>query len=105
DTGSKLGIPTEPGSVRNARSASLDLDSVYGAGPSGSPQLYDPADPTKLKVGYGGAFEDLPREGGGGAVVADPRNDENLIIAGLHAAFLLFHNRVVDVVREDQPRA
>ena len=36
DTSSKLGVPAEPSSVRNARSPSLDLDSVYGAGPSGS---------------------------------------------------------------------
>ena len=33
----------------------------------------------------------------GTAIIADPRNDENLIIAGLHAAFLLFHNRAVDL--------
>jgi Animal haem peroxidase len=105
DTSSKLGVPTEPSSVRNARSPSLDLDSVYGAGPSGSAQLYDPADTAKLKVGSGGAFEDLPRAGDGSAIIADPRNDENLIIAGLHAAFLLFHNHAVDVVRADQPRA
>ena len=35
----------------------------------------------------------------GVAIIADPRNDENLMIAGLHAAFLLFHNRVVDRLR------
>ena len=105
DTGSKLGVPAEPASVRNARSPSLDLDSVYGSGPSGSPQLYDPADTAKLKVGYGGAFEDLPRDGKGVALIGDPRNDEHLIIAGLHAAFLRFHNEAVDVVRSEQPRA
>jgi len=105
DTSSKLGVPTEPASVRNARSPSLDLDSVYGAGPSGAPQLYDPVDSAKLKLGYGGAFEDLPRAGDLSALIGDPRNDENLIIAGLHAAFLLFHNRAVDVVRADQPSA
>jgi hypothetical protein len=105
DTSSKLGVPTEPASVRNARSPSLDLDSVYGGGPSGSPQLYDPTDTAKLRLGYGGAFEDLPRAADDRAIIGDPRNDENLIIAGLHSAFLLFHNHAVDVVREDQPRA
>jgi hypothetical protein len=105
DTSSKLGVPTEPSNVRNARSPSLDLDSVYGAGPSGSAQLYDPADVAKLKVGFGGAFEDLPRGGDGRATIGDPRNDENLIIAGLHAGFLLFHNHAVDLVRADQNRA
>jgi Animal haem peroxidase len=105
DTSSKLGVPTEPGSVRNARAPSLDLDSLYGAGPSGSPQLYDAADGAKLTLGYGGAFEDLPRASDRRALIGDPRNDENLVIAGLHAAFLLFHNRAVDFVRADQPRA
>jgi hypothetical protein len=35
------------------------------------------------------------------ALVGDPRNDENIMIAGLHAAFLKFHNRAVDHVRAD----
>ena len=43
----------------------------------------------KFKIGFGGLFEDLPRRGRDNtAIIADPRNDENLIIAGLHAAFL-----------------
>ena len=66
-----------------------------------NPQLYDPADRAKFKVEHGGQFEDLPREAGGRAIIADPRNDENLMIAGLQAAFLLFHNRVVEKLRED----
>jgi hypothetical protein len=33
------------------------------------------------------------------ALIGDPRNDENLIIGGLHAAVLKFHNHVVDYVR------
>jgi hypothetical protein len=33
------------------------------------------------------------------AVIGDPRNDENLIVGGLHTAFLKFHNHVVDYVR------
>ncbi len=32
----------------------------------------------------------------GTAIVADPRNDENLMIAGLHCAFVRFHNNAVD---------
>ena len=35
------------------------------------------------------------------ALIGDPRNDENIMIAGLHAAFLKFHNRAVDHVRAD----
>ena len=62
-------------------------------------ELYDPADHVKLKLESGGLFEDLPRRADGTAIVGDPRNDENLIIAGLHCAFLRFHNRAVDHVR------
>jgi hypothetical protein len=39
------------------------------------------------------------------AIIGDPRNDENLIISGLQAAFLLFHNRAVDLVRRESRRA
>jgi hypothetical protein len=77
----------------------LDLDSVYGAGPVAQQDLYDPSDHIKLKVETGGPFEDLPRRADAAAIIGDPRNDEHLIIAGLHGAFLLFHNRAVDHVR------
>ena len=103
DTSSRLGEPTNPRTVPNARRPYLDLDSVYGDGPVGSPLLYEPTDRAKLRIETGGLFEDLPRDGSGRAIIADPRNDENLIIAGLHAAFLLFHNRAVDLVRRDHP--
>ena len=59
----------------------------------------------KFKIGFGGLFEDLPRTANGTAIIADPRNDENLIIAGLHAAFLLFHNKAVEYVEERDRRA
>ena len=100
DTASPLGKPTDPRARSpNGRTPSFDLDSVYGAGPVGSPQLYDPADRAKLKVESGGLFEDLPRMADGTAIIGDPRNDENVMIAGLQAAFLLFHNNVVDRLR------
>jgi hypothetical protein len=100
DATSRLGVPTPPERSANRRSPALDLDSVYGGGPDVSPQLYDPADRVKFKVETGGQFEDLPRTSDGIAIIADPRNDENLMIAGLQVAFLLFHNRVVDALRE-----
>jgi hypothetical protein len=103
DTTSPLGVPAPPEQTVNARTPSFDLDSLYGAGPSGSAQLYNPADPAKLRIESGGLFEDLPRNATGTAIIADPRNDENLIIAGLHAAFILFHNNAVDFVRSRNP--
>ncbi len=105
DATSPLGQPTDPTTSRNSRTAAFDLDSAYGLGPVGSPQLYDQTDPAKFIIGFGGLFEDLPRQmdlGGTSdptAVISDPRNDENMMVAGLHAAFLKFHNRVVDHVR------
>jgi hypothetical protein len=101
DTTSRLGRPTNPRTAPNARHPYFDLDSVYGDGPAGSPLLYDPADRAKFRLESGGLFEDLPRDGSGAAIIADPRNDENVIIAGLHMAFLRFHNHVVDIVRRD----
>src|SRR5207244_3081097 len=82
---------------------SLDLDSVYGAGSVASPQLYDSADRQKLRIGFGGLFEDVPRvdDGTNTAIVADPRNDEQMIISGLQCAFILFHNNAVDWAREN----
>jgi heme peroxidase len=102
DTSSTLGTPTEPLTSPNGRTPALDLDSVYGGRPAASPMLYDTAnDPAKLLIGFGGLFEDLPRLADGTAIIADPRNDENLIIAGLHCALILFHNRAVDHARAD----
>ena len=37
------------------------------------------------------------------ALIADARNDENLIIAQLHTAVLRFHNAVVDWVKANEP--
>ena len=99
DASSTLGRPTDPKDAPNFRTQALDLDSVYGAGPVAGQALYDPEDHVKLKVESGGIFEDLPRRADGGAIIGDPRNDEHVIIAGLHSAFLLFHNRAVDYVR------
>ena len=103
DTTSRLGQPANPRSSPNARRPFFDLDSVYGDGPIGSPLLYDGSDRAKLKVESNGPFEDLPRDVNGTALIADPRNDENLVISGLQAAFLLFHNRVVDLIRDEHP--
>jgi hypothetical protein len=108
DTSSKLGVTTDPFTSPNGRTPVLDLDSLYGDGPVGSPALYDSGDRSKLQIGSGGTFadgspgfEDLPRINDGTAIVGDPRNDENLMISGLHCAFIKFHNRQVDVARAD----
>lgn len=100
--------------LRNARTATLDLDNVYG---DLAPR--DPANPAKLQLGtvtaLGGTAKpvlrpagkddhnDLPRtprsadaEQDRRALIGDPRNDENLVVAQLHVAFLRAHNALVD---------
>jgi len=102
DAISPLGVPTAPEATRNTRVPVLDLDSVYGGGPAVSPQLYNLDDRAKLRIESGGLFEDLPRNANGSALIGDPRNDENIIIAGIHAAFILFHNKLVDLARAER---
>jgi hypothetical protein len=103
DTTSRLGVTTDPAVSPNSRTPSLDLDSVYGEGPVASPQLYDQADHDKLRIGFGGRFEDLSRmdDGTSTAIIPDPRNDEHVIIAGLQCAFVLFHNNAVEWARDN----
>lgn len=86
--------------LQNFRKPWLDLECVYGAGPVGQPYLYDVHDPDKLLIGSGLAADDLPRNQQGLALVGDARNDTHLFISQLHLAFLHFHNRVVDRIRE-----
>jgi hypothetical protein len=73
----------------NVRNAKLDLDSVYGPG-----SVRDTVNPDKMLIGPDGG--DLPRGPDGRALIADSRNDENMIIAQIHLAFLKFHNAMVD---------
>jgi hypothetical protein len=94
-----LTTPIDPFTLQNFRTPVFDLDSVYGAGPQGSPQLYEP-DGVHLKLGTpltGSSTDhgavDLPRDTTTGqALLGDPRNDENRIVAQLHSIFLRFHN-------------
>jgi hypothetical protein len=87
----------DPKALTLFRTPRYDLDSVYGGGPQARPELYDPQNPAKLRLGGGtGMPDDLPRARSGRAVIGDARNDENLIIAQIHTAFLKFHNRLVD---------
>jgi Animal haem peroxidase len=102
DATSQLGVPTDPEQTRNTRVPALDLDAVYGGGPSVSPQLYQSDDRAKLRIESGGLFEDVPRNADGSAIIADPRNDENVVISGLQAAFIKFHDNVVDLVRSER---
>ena len=100
--------------LRNTRTATLDLDSVYG-----NPAPRDPNNGAKMRIGVVASLgdrpppfsrppgklddNDLPREPRSSntlhdraALIGDPRNDENTIVAQLHLAFLKAHNALVD---------
>jgi len=110
------GTDVSPADLILARSPTLDLDSLYGAGPGnpGSAKFYE-SDGLHLKVGDADGTPshgfDLPRKGSGPpknarvAVIPDPRNDENLAVAQTHAAMIRFHNRVVDTLPSSVPAA
>lgn len=123
DVSSTLDAETDANTINNMRSPSLDLDSVYGGGPGLDPFLYvfpSSGPPTAIKfqvgtnraAGPGGPSStgaaggmsaqtnwDVPRiPGSNTAVIGDPRNDENLIVAQYHHAMLRFHNAVVDLL-------
>lgn len=117
-TESQLGQDVNLDELTQGRSPALDLDSVYGRGPRDKDdQAFYAQDGVKLKAGTTTPvpfpdegtnipFEgfDLPRRGGTAGTAADrrlplipdARNDENLVVAQTHLAFIRFHNRVVD---------
>jgi Animal haem peroxidase len=111
-----LGSNVTPAAMLQARSPSLDLDSLYGAGPLDpeSAKFYE-ADGLHMKMGktVGPAKNgfDLPRGAGNTvakkrkAIIPDPRNDENLAVAQTHLAMIRFHNRVVDTQLGGVPAA
>ena len=100
DPTSQLQKLNDPLALVNFRTPRLDLDSIYGSGPADQPFLYEWTDPRDRGVKLLDVFDDLPRNAQGRALIGDPRNDENLILAQLHLLFIRFHNRVVEHVRE-----
>lgn len=100
----------DPVGETNFRTPQLELDNLYATGPSGDadPQLFDRLNRGKFLIGStgpggagdphvkGGLAFDLPRNAQGIALIGDARNDENLLVAQTHLAFLKFHNAVFD---------
>jgi Animal haem peroxidase len=94
---SALRAHTNTAELRNARSPRLNLESLYGDGPTGHPFLYQRDDPAKFLLGLDGA--DLQRNAEGIAMIGDPRNDSHMLISQLHLAMLKAHNAFVDESR------
>ena len=116
DPRSPLLEQSHPRKTTNFRTAAFDLDSLYGEGPQGSPELYDlssgeikmkvEAIPGSELVSRKGAIRfDLPRDPHNTAILGDSRNDEHVILAQFHLAMLRFHNAVIDHLRADPAHA
>src|SRR5262249_3124328 len=106
DPASSLQRQNDPDALVDYRTPRLDLDSLYGRGPADQPYMYDGV---KFRLGrpllesdQPAKARDLPRfadphlPGPKRALIGDKRNDENVIVAQLHAAMLQFHNKMVD---------
>jgi Animal haem peroxidase len=109
-----LPLATIRNDLKNLRTATLELDSLYGPpAPRAFPNLnkmligrvtsLEGTEKPSLRPSGKGDDNDLPRKPRSpdfahdrAARIGDPRNDENLIIAQLHLAFLKAHNRLVD---------
>lgn len=96
----------DPDAISNFRTAALDLDCVYGNGPGGDVILYDEKYRFRLsshRIGpapsgsvHGTRTQfDHRRDKDGVALIGDPRNDENTIVAQVHQAFTVFHNKIL----------
>lgn len=106
-----MGVPSpsmaagDPAGSIGLRRPALNLDSLYGGGPVLQPYLFERSDSGQFRLGTlrEGSREDLgdaqsrfdvPRLDDGQAVIAEPRNDQTLLIGQLHVALLAFHKRV-----------
>jgi hypothetical protein len=104
----------------NIQSPALDLASLYGGGPGGSPAFYEPTEETEHRArfrlgwmrdatGKPTRHEDIPRIPLGPAtgdaegdrrfdpLLADTRNADNLILSQLVVLFMKAHNRLHDL--------
>jgi hypothetical protein len=90
---------SDPDAITDFRTPALDLDNVYGRGPSDQPYMYD-NNGTKFLLGdsLDNGAPDLQRNNAdpARALIGDPRNDENSIVSQFQALMLRFHNRVAD---------
>jgi hypothetical protein len=92
------GLSSFPDDERTPR---LDMDCLYGLGPSSAPYMYD--EDGRLATNPDKPF-DLPRSAirfkpddpaSHRAIIGDPRNDENSIVCQLQLAFIQFHNAMI----------
>ena len=106
DATSALGTRIDPSTIPNVRTPSLDLDCVYGAGPEASNILYGEGDQEQfLMFGSKDNPRDLARTCAGKALIGDPRNDENIIVAQVQGVFIELHNILMSKRAEEGQEA
>ena len=112
DTTSTFEDVNDPNAINNVRTPTLDLDCIYGAGPEAQPYLYSQSKPfngVKLLTGADMPDpsplqnQDLLRAPTGRAIIGDPRNDENGVIAQMQLAMIRFHNQTAERLHEETP--
>ncbi len=74
----------------NFRSPHFDLDSVFSGGKHKNVYMYNGD-----YLVYDEENNDLARNHKGTAIIGDPRNDENLLIAQMQLLFIKFYNKVM----------
>lgn len=96
DPTSSLQRQNDPNKLSNFRTPRLDLDCLYGEGPSDEPFMYDNKQHGMFLIGTTGAQNepDLPRNVQGRAIIGDMRNDENVIVSQFQLAMLRLHNAI-----------
>ncbi|MEL6665195.1 MAG: peroxidase family protein [Pseudomonadota bacterium] len=94
---------SDPNALDNFRTPRLDLDCVYGTGPSDQPFMYEKDGQFRIGKIDGTNIPDLPRTPAphSRAIIGDMRNDENSIVAQVQLAFLLAHNRLVRQAKKE----
>ena len=121
--------PGEPSRLRNLRTLRLDLDTIYGRGPTADPIAYavdrpddalrsrfrlalaepagprGPGCPAGRDLGRGRDWGDGPRPGPTDAFVADPRNDDNGLLSQTATLFMMLHGALHDAVLDAMPTA
>lgn len=115
-------IPTPPCEVtahlKNGRRPQLDLDSIFGDGPPFATKYFFESESYKYQTEAAGLYNlsslrlNLEQEADyldvyrkeGKAILGDARNDENLMISQLHAAFIAAYNKLMQHLATNNPK-
>ena len=101
DPATSLQRQNDPDALVDFRTPRFDLDNIYGRGPDDQPYMYNSDGRTfVLGTPLTGApqvnpgAKDLQRNVQERALIGDPRNDENAIVAQLQGLWHRFHNKI-----------